>query len=133
MKSDKLYLFKDKRFLPNFIVQFCGCLNDNILKNALIILITYGLTNQLGEYSSMLVLVANTIFVLPFIIFASIAGQVADPFLSVTVMVFIVEHLSVGIQDKISLGLNAEIKFTLPIINPKTTSKKYNFFICFCF
>ncbi len=80
MESDKLYLFKDKRFLPNFIVQFCGCLNDNILKNALIILITYGLSNHLSEYSNMLVLAANTIFVLPFIIFASIAGQVADKY-----------------------------------------------------
>ncbi|MFY9589981.1 acyl-[ACP]--phospholipid O-acyltransferase [Rickettsia endosymbiont of Halotydeus destructor] len=80
MKSDKLYLFRDKRFLPNFIVQFCGCLNDNILKNALIILITYGLSNHLSEYSNILVLVANTIFVLPFIIFASIAGQVADKY-----------------------------------------------------
>ncbi|WP_425360088.1 MULTISPECIES: acyl-[ACP]--phospholipid O-acyltransferase [unclassified Candidatus Tisiphia] len=78
MSSNRLYLFRDTRFLPIFIVQFCGCMNDNILKNALIILITYKLSSQLVESAQLLVLAANTIFVLPFVIFASIAGQVAD-------------------------------------------------------
>ncbi|HJD64788.1 MAG TPA: acyl-[ACP]--phospholipid O-acyltransferase [Rickettsia endosymbiont of Diachasma alloeum] len=80
MDSNKLYLFKDKRFLPNFIVQLCGCLNDNILKNALVILITYGVVGSLSKYNNLLVLVTNAIFVLPFIIFASIAGQIADKY-----------------------------------------------------
>jgi acyl-[acyl-carrier-protein]-phospholipid O-acyltransferase/long-chain-fatty-acid--[acyl-carrier-protein] ligase len=80
MESNRLYLFKDARFLPIFIVQFCGCLNDNVLKNALIILITYKLSNQLAGSATMLVLAANTIFVLPFVIFASLAGQVADKY-----------------------------------------------------
>jgi len=80
MKSNRLYLFKDMRFLPIFIVQFCGCLNDSILKNAIIILITYKLSTQLVDSTQLLVLVANAIFVLPFAIFASIAGQVADKY-----------------------------------------------------
>lgn len=80
MDSNKLYLFKDRRFLPNFIVQLCGCLNDNILKNALVILITYGVVGSLSKYNNLLVLVTNAIFVLPFIIFASIAGQIADKY-----------------------------------------------------
>ncbi len=80
MDTNKLYLFKDRRFLPNFIVQLCGCLNDNILKNALVILITYGITGSLSKYNNLLVLIANATFVLPFIIFASIAGQIADKY-----------------------------------------------------
>lgn len=80
MDSNKLYLFKDKRFLPNFIIQLCGCLNDNILKNALVILITYGVVGTLSKYNNLLVLFTNAIFVLPFIIFASIAGQIADKY-----------------------------------------------------
>lgn len=81
MESNRLYLFRDIRFLPIFIVQFCGCLNDNVLKNALIILITYQLSNQLTTVSApILILFANTIFVLPFVIFASIAGQVSDKY-----------------------------------------------------
>ncbi|WP_410521679.1 acyl-[ACP]--phospholipid O-acyltransferase [Candidatus Tisiphia endosymbiont of Psammoecus bipunctatus] len=78
MQSNRLYLFRDTRFLPIFIVQCCGCLNDSLLKNALIILITYKLSSQLVESTQLLVLAANTVFVLPFVIFASIAGQVAD-------------------------------------------------------
>ncbi len=78
MQSNRLYLFRDTRFLPIFIVQCCGCLNDSVLKNALIMLITYKLSHHLVNSTQLLVLAANTIFVLPFVIFASIAGQVAD-------------------------------------------------------
>ena len=86
MKSNRLYLFKDMRFLPIFIVQFCGCLNDSILKNAIIMLITYKLSTQLVDSTQFLVLVANAIFVLPFAIFASIAGQVADKYERTTIV-----------------------------------------------
>jgi len=67
-------------------VQFCGCLNDSILKNALIILITYKLSSKLGQSSQTLVLFANTIFTLPFILFASIAGQLADKYERTTIV-----------------------------------------------
>ena len=49
MDSNQFYLFKDRRFLPIFLVQFCGCLNDGILKNALIILITFKNSKELQE------------------------------------------------------------------------------------
>jgi len=78
MQPNQLYLFKERRFLPIFIVQFCGCLNDSILKNALIILITYKLSISLGYSAQMLVISANTLFILPFVLFASLSGQIAD-------------------------------------------------------
>lgn len=78
MASNQFYLFKDRRFLPIFLVQFLGCLNDGILKNALIILITFKLANNLTADPYMLVMLANVIFIAPFIFFASIAGQIAD-------------------------------------------------------
>lgn len=80
MASDQLYLFKDRRFLPLFIVQFCGCLNDSILKNALIILVTYKLASTLDHPATTLVLLANIIFTMPFALFASIAGQLSDKY-----------------------------------------------------
>lgn len=80
MESDKLYLFKDRRFLPLFITQFCGCFNDNLLKNALIILITYKLAGQTFLPAALMILMANAIFISPFILFAGIAGQLADKF-----------------------------------------------------
>lgn len=105
MKSNLLYLFRDMRFMPIFIVQFCGCLNDNIMKNALIMLITYKLSNQLSEWSYLLVLGANTIFVIPFVIFASLAGQIADRYERSTIVkiiklfeLFIVIFAAYGFQ-----------------------------------
>lgn len=78
MESNQLSLFKDRRFLPIFLVQFCGCLNDSILKNALIILITFKLSNDLNTPVYLLIMLANIIFILPFVVFASLAGQIAD-------------------------------------------------------
>ena len=78
MATNQLYLFKDRRFLPIFLVQFFGCLNDNIIKNALIILITFKLTNDLNTPVYLLIMLANVIFIMPFVLFASLAGQLAD-------------------------------------------------------
>ena len=78
MDSNQMYLFKDKRFLPIFIVQFCSALNDSIIKNSLIILITYKLAGALSTSPYMLVMLANVLFIAPFVLFASLAGQLAD-------------------------------------------------------
>lgn len=96
MKSNQFYLFKDKRFLPIFIVQFCGCLNDSILKNALIILITFKLANELTIPSYILVMMANTVFILPFVLLASLAGQIADKYERSTI-VKIIKIIEIGI------------------------------------
>ena len=79
-KANQLYLFRSRRFVPLFVTQFCGAFNDNLLKNALIILITYTLATESGYSSQFLVLLANAIFILPFAVFAGIAGQIADKF-----------------------------------------------------
>jgi acyl-[acyl-carrier-protein]-phospholipid O-acyltransferase/long-chain-fatty-acid--[acyl-carrier-protein] ligase len=78
MDANQFYLFKDKRFLPIFLVQFFGCLNDSTLKNALIILITFKLANSIDSPAYLLIMLANILFVLPFVLFASISGQIAD-------------------------------------------------------
>lgn len=80
MISNQTYLFKDRRFLPIFLVQFFGCLNDSILKNALIILVTYKISHELNYSAYLLVMLANIIFITPFLIFASLAGQIADKY-----------------------------------------------------
>lgn len=94
MSNNQLYLFNDKRFLPIFIVQLCGCINDSILKSALIILITYKLSTSLTVSSYTLVMLANFLFVVPFIIFASLSGQIADRY-ERTVIVKIVKILEI--------------------------------------
>lgn len=80
MSSNQIYLFKDRRFLPIFIVQLFGCLNDSVLKYALIVLITFKLAGQLSMPAHVMVMIANIVFIAPFVLFASLAGQLADKY-----------------------------------------------------
>ena len=66
-----------RRFLPLFWVQFLGAFNDNLYKNAMVILITFQLSlsaEQVGLYITL----AAGLFILPFFLFSSMAGQLAD-------------------------------------------------------
>jgi 1-acyl-sn-glycerol-3-phosphate acyltransferase len=71
-------LLRDRRFSPFFWTQFCGALNDNIFKNALVIFITIR-AFSLGSISSeQMVALCGGIFILPFLVFSATAGQLAD-------------------------------------------------------
>lgn len=70
-------LLRSRRFLPLFVVQFLGGMNDNVFKNAAIILVLYRLA---GDGGPLLVTVAAGVFVLPFFLFSTVAGQIADKF-----------------------------------------------------
>lgn len=72
-------LLKTRRFYPIFSTQLLGALNDNIYKNALVILIAFSLATH-TDGSSILVIVAAGLFILPFFLFSALAGQVADKF-----------------------------------------------------
>ncbi len=73
-------LLKDARFRPLFVTQFLGALNDNFLKNALVVLVEYQGLSMLGLEPSMIVALAGGIFILPFFLFSMVAGQLADQF-----------------------------------------------------
>ena len=70
------YLFKRKTFTPFFLTQFLGAFNDNVFKNALIIMITY----QTVQGSAFLVNLSALLFILPFFLFSAIGGQIGDKF-----------------------------------------------------
>jgi acyl-[acyl-carrier-protein]-phospholipid O-acyltransferase/long-chain-fatty-acid--[acyl-carrier-protein] ligase len=67
-----------KRFLPLFVTQFFGAFNDNLFKNALIILVTYRIAANDRIYSAQLVNVAFGLFTLPLLLFSYLSGQLAD-------------------------------------------------------
>ena len=75
---DHSYLLKEKRFYPLFWTQFFGAFNDNFFKNALVILITYKVSEIMGLSGKQLVTVAAGIIILPFFLFSAISGQLAD-------------------------------------------------------
>ncbi len=78
MQRGPLHLLGSRRFLPLFLTQALGAFNDNVLKNALVILITYRLAGQAGVDAGLLVTLAAGIFILPFFLFSATAGQLAD-------------------------------------------------------
>lgn len=70
-------LFTAKRFLPLFITQFLGAFNDNLFKNALVILATYKIATSSSDAAHMTNL-AFGLFILPSFLLSSLAGQLAD-------------------------------------------------------
>lgn len=73
-------LLRTRRFLPLFVTQFLGAFNDNLLKNALLMLITYRLAADNVASTQMLVTLAAGLFILPFFLFSATAGQLADKY-----------------------------------------------------
>ncbi len=72
------HLLRSRRFLPMFLTQFFGALNDNIYKQGLLLVITYGWIHQQGVPVSTLNNLAALLFILPYFIFSATAGQIAD-------------------------------------------------------
>ena len=80
MKKNQFHLLATRRFLPLFATQALGALNDNLFKNALIVLIIFRIAEQAGLNGQVLVTAAAGIFILPFFLFSATAGQLADKF-----------------------------------------------------
>lgn len=76
--SSAFKLLKYKRFGPFFWTQFWGAFNDNLYKNALVILIAFRASSEeeAGFWSNL----AAGFFILPFFLFSPLAGQVSDKF-----------------------------------------------------
>lgn len=75
--NSQFALLKTRRFLPFFITQLLGAFNDNVFKNALIVMIAYQATLHAGE-GDMLISLCAALFILPFFLFSATAGQLAD-------------------------------------------------------
>jgi len=73
-------LLRTRRFLPFFVTQFLGALNDNLFKNAMVLLLTFQVTQASSLNSGVLVNLAGGVFILPFFLFSATAGQLADKF-----------------------------------------------------
>ena len=76
----QLKLLGERRFWPLFWTQFLGAFNDNLFKNALVILVAYRSMSLMGIASQEIVVACAGIFILPFFLFSATAGQLADRF-----------------------------------------------------
>jgi acyl-[acyl-carrier-protein]-phospholipid O-acyltransferase/long-chain-fatty-acid--[acyl-carrier-protein] ligase len=69
-----LALLIARRFLPLFVTQFLGALNDNVFKNAMVVLLLW----RAGSAGPVLVAAAGGVFILPYALFSGLAGELAD-------------------------------------------------------
>jgi acyl-[acyl-carrier-protein]-phospholipid O-acyltransferase/long-chain-fatty-acid--[acyl-carrier-protein] ligase len=76
-------LMTSRRFAPLFWCQFCSALNDNFLKNALGMLILFGIAGSgqaAGANAGVLITLSGIIFIAPFFILSALGGELADRF-----------------------------------------------------
>ncbi|HWA39759.1 MAG TPA: MFS transporter [Burkholderiales bacterium] len=79
-EKSQFALLAQRRFGPFFGVQFLGAMNDNVFKQALVILLAYQTARYTTMSSDTLQNLAQALFVLPFFLFSAIAGQIADKY-----------------------------------------------------
>jgi 1-acyl-sn-glycerol-3-phosphate acyltransferase len=91
--SSQFRLLAERRFGPFFGVQFLGAFNDNVFKQALVILLAYQTASFTTMSSDTLQNLAQALFILPFFLFSATAGQIADKFEKSTLIT-----ITVGIE-----------------------------------
>ena len=69
-------LLSSKRFLPLFITQFFSALNDNVYKQAVLLLLVFQAASEAD--GALYANLAAGLFILPFFLFSGLAGQLAE-------------------------------------------------------
>ena len=80
MARSQFGLLTTRRFRPFFFTQFFGAFNDNVFKNALIIIITFQAMDSFKMSPDIIINIATGLFILPFFLLSATAGQLADKF-----------------------------------------------------
>ncbi|HUP91792.1 MAG TPA: MFS transporter [Solimonas sp.] len=78
MAHSQFGLLTEKRFRPFFWTQTLGAFNDNLFKNALGVMLTFGALNLSQQQADLYQNVAAMLFILPFFLFSATAGQIAE-------------------------------------------------------
>lgn len=78
MTAAGLSLLAKRRFLPLFATQFLGAFNDNLYRSAMLFAITFEIMAGTPERAAQATVISGGVFILPYFLFSSIAGQLAD-------------------------------------------------------
>jgi predicted MFS family arabinose efflux permease len=68
---------RKKRFLPLMVTQFFNAFNDNLYKTAMTLFVVYSVYSS-ERQEALFSGIGSLIFVLPFVLFSALAGQLAD-------------------------------------------------------
>ncbi|MGI6655785.1 MAG: MFS transporter [Desulfobulbus sp.] len=96
-------LLGTRRFLPLFVTQFLGAFNDNLYKNALVVLLTFHTAQWSTWPIEVLTNAAAGLFILPYFLFSATAGQLADQ-LDKAFLARLVKLLEIAIMGVAALG-----------------------------
>ncbi len=77
MGQSQFALLGERRFAALFYTQFLGAFNDNVFKQALVLIFVYGGLIA-SDTTDAFVNMAAGLFILPFFLFSATAGQLAD-------------------------------------------------------
>ena len=77
-QKSQFSLLAERRFGPFFWTQFLGAGNDNLLKFAFTILVTYHTAAYGGSDPKIAAFLIGAVFIAPFVLFSATAGQLAD-------------------------------------------------------
>ncbi len=80
MSHSQFTLLRQRRFAPFFLAQSLGAFNDNVFKQALILLVTVKAVDLSSDERSLWANLASALFILPFFLFSATAGQWAEKF-----------------------------------------------------
>ena len=78
--NSQFQLFATRRFLPLFVTQFLGALNDNLFKQGLLIIVVSQMVLIEGSSADFFTNLAAGLFILPYFLFSTTAGQLADSY-----------------------------------------------------
>ncbi|MFB6349151.1 MFS transporter [Moraxella sp. ZJ142] len=106
--ASQLSLFQRRAFTSMFFTQFFGAFNDNVFKQALILVLTYSAALKLGVEVSLLNNLAALLFILPYFLFSGVAGQLADKYEKSQLTVYI-KLLEIVIMAAAAIGFIYEI------------------------
>src|SRR5262249_47170120 len=104
MPSPLVQLLTARRFAPLFVTQFLGAFNDNLLKSAMGIVVTFRLAEQSGLGAASLVMLAGAGFIRPFFLFSCASGTLADR-VDKSLIARIVKVAEIGIMALGGVGL----------------------------
>ncbi|MBA3493658.1 MAG: hypothetical protein H0T87_05945, partial [Gammaproteobacteria bacterium] len=79
-QENQFSLLRERRFVPFFWTQFLGAFNDNVYKNALVIMFAFQVTSLSAQDANALINLSASIFILPFFLFSATSGQIADKY-----------------------------------------------------
>ena len=96
-QTNQFRLLATRRFGPLFVTQLLGAFNDNLFKNALVLLVTYQAASVTSIRPEVLVNLCGGVLILPFFLFSATAGQLADKY-ERSRIVRLVKLLEVGIM-----------------------------------